>query len=250
MSCGSRGRITPEVPESIRSPFTLSDAWVDDEVFRLRPDYRALLIVASGLRGGPSDDVSEAALAQAEESARQRLAGAPPESLAEIAAWREAFLSFGVKPRQARSSVEALLRRVESGLPRVDRLTDLYNAISVKYLIPIGGENLDTYDGPARLVRAHGDEHFDTVADGQPVNATPEPGEVIWRDDAGVTCRRWNWRQCVRTRLDESTENALFILDGLEATTTARLQEAAQALLEGLSISNPQIKSEIILLHK
>jgi DNA/RNA-binding domain of Phe-tRNA-synthetase-like protein len=29
----------------------------------------------------------------------------------------------------------------------------------------------------------------------------PEPGEVIWRDDDGVTCRCWNWRQCVRTRI-------------------------------------------------
>ena len=97
--------------------------------------------------------------------------------------------------------MEALLRRVEGGLPRIDRLTDIYNAISVKHLLPVGGEDLGEYRGPARLVRAAGDEPFDTVRDGQPVTEHPEPGEVVWRDDAGVTCRCWNWRQCVRTRI-------------------------------------------------
>ena len=45
--------------------------------------------------------------------------------------------------------------------------------------------------------------------------STATAGEIVWRDDAGVTCRRWNWRQCVRTRLTEATTEALFIIDGL-----------------------------------
>ena len=134
----------------------LAGAAIDDAVLALRPDYRALLVVVTGVRGGPSDDASDAALRRAEAWARARLAGAPPESLPEIAAWREAFLGFGVKPRAARSSVEALLRRVDAGLPRIDRLTDHYNAVSVEHLVPVGGEDLDRYVGPPRLVRAGG----------------------------------------------------------------------------------------------
>jgi DNA/RNA-binding domain of Phe-tRNA-synthetase-like protein len=68
------------------------------------------------------------------------------------------------------------------GLPRIDRLTDIYNAMSVKHLLPIGGEDR----GPARLVRAAGDEPFDTIREGQPVTEHPEPGEVVWRD-VGLT---------------------------------------------------------------
>ena len=217
----------------------LADATIDDAVRTLRPDYRALLIVVTGVLGGPSDEASEAALRRAEESVRARLAGGAPETLPEIAAWREAFLAFGVKPRVARSSVEALVRRVDAGLPRVNRLTDLYNAISVEHLVPIGGESLDSYVGPPRLVRAIGDETFDTVADGQPVTAAADPGEVLWRDDLGVTCRRWNWRQCVRTRLDESTSNILFILDGLAPMTTGSLETAGAALVEALTTATP-----------
>jgi DNA/RNA-binding domain of Phe-tRNA-synthetase-like protein len=217
----------------------LAAATIDDAVLALRPDYRALLAVVTGVRGGPSDDASDAALRRAEESTRHRLAGAPPESLPEIAAWREAFLGFGVKPRQARSSVEALVRRVDAGLPRIDRLTDLYNAVSVEHLVPVGGENLDRYVGPPRLVRAIGDEPFDTVVDGEPTTVTVDPGEVVWRDDLGVTCRRWNWRQCVRTRLDESTTSILFILDGLGTLDGTRLEDAGAALVDALVDGTP-----------
>jgi DNA/RNA-binding domain of Phe-tRNA-synthetase-like protein len=204
-------------------------------VLALRPDYRALLVVVTGVRGGPSDSASEAALARAERSARERLAGAPPETLPEIATWRDALLGFGVRPRQARSSVEALLRRVDAGLPRIDRLTDLYNAVSVEHLLPIGGEDLDRYRGAPRLVRARGDEPFDTVADGVPTTVVADDGEVVWRDDLGVRCRRWNWRQCVRTRLDETTTKILFIIDGLQPTTTDALEAAGAALVDAVT---------------
>jgi len=226
----------------------LHAASIDDAVRAFRPDYRALLIAVTGVRGGPTDDASDAALRRAEESARGRLAGAPPESLPEIAAWREAFLGFGVKPRAARSSVEALVRRVDAGLPRIDRLTDLYNAVSVEHLVPVGGEDLDRYVGPPRLVRASGDEPFDTVADGEPVVVTADPGEVVWRDDAGVTCRRWNWRQCVRTRLDPSTEDVLFILDALAPTTTEQLHEIGGILVELVTEGAPAAQSSSVLI--
>jgi hypothetical protein len=96
----------------------------------------------------------------------------------DYAAWRDAYQAFGAKPKRTRPSVEALMRRVEAGLPRIDRLTDIYNAMSVKHLLPIGGEDLGEYRGPARLVRAAGDEPFDTIREGQPVTEHPEPGEV------------------------------------------------------------------------
>jgi DNA/RNA-binding domain of Phe-tRNA-synthetase-like protein len=220
-------------------PAALVDAHIDDAVLALRPDYRALLVVATGVRGGPSDAGSDAALSRAEQSARSRLAGAAPESLPEIAAWREAFLGFGVKPRAARSSVEALVRRVDAGLPRINRLTDLYNAVSVEHLVPVGGEDLDRYAGPPRLVRAAGDEPFDTTADGEPVTVMADPGEVVWRDDLGVTCRRWNWRQCVRTRLDETTANVLVIVDGLAPLSDEALEVAGAALIDALTTGTP-----------
>ena len=228
----------------------LAGAEIDDAVLTLRPDYRAMLVVVTGVRGGPTDENSDARLREAERFIRSRLAGGPPETLPQIAAWREAFLSFGIKPRVARSSVEALIRRVNKGLPRIDRLTDVYNAISVQHVLPIGGENLDRYAGPPRLVRALGDEAFDTVVDGSPNTVSPAPGEVTWRDGLGITCRRWNWRQCIRTRLDESTENALFILDALDPTTAESLQAATDSLIAAVTAQSPEATATSRLLQR
>jgi DNA/RNA-binding domain of Phe-tRNA-synthetase-like protein len=210
----------------------LSAATIADEVLALRPDYTAILVVADGLTPGPSDDASDALLKEAE----AHVDGQALEELEPIVRWREAYRAFGAKPQRTRPSVEALLRRVSDGLPRVDRLTDAYNAVSVKHVLPIGGEDLDAYSGPPRLVRAIGDEDFDTAKGGEPVVEHPEPGEVVWRDDLGVTCRRWNWRQCTRTRITTATTRALFILDALGPEGA---QAAAAELIENLTALNP-----------
>ena len=233
----SAGR--PEGPGS-DLPAWLAAARVAGEVGALRPDYAALLITADGLEPGPSDEASETVLAAAEQRAARHLAGSRPEELPQVAQWREAFRAFGAKPQRTRPSVEALLRRLETGLPRIDRITDVYNAVSVACLLPVGGEDLAHYAGPARLVRAGGDEDFDTFAAGQPVIEHPEPGEVIWRDDRGVTCRRWNWRQCARTRITATTTTAVFVLDGLAALGTGGLPAAATELTEALARLSPQ----------
>jgi DNA/RNA-binding domain of Phe-tRNA-synthetase-like protein len=213
----------------------LADAHVDAAVFALRPDYRVMLLAVDGLVTDTSDQMSEALLMAAEDAARQALSERPVEELPHVAAWREAYRAFGAKPQRTRNSVEALLRRATSGLPRVNRLTDVYNSVSVLHQIPLGGEDLTSYTGAPRLIRATGAEPFDTMADGVAVIEHPEPGEVVWCDDAGVTCRRWNWRQARRTQLRDETTTALFILDTLDPMSDAALHAVAEDLITHLS---------------
>jgi|HubBroStandDraft_3_1064219.scaffolds.fasta_scaffold104526_2 DNA/RNA-binding domain of Phe-tRNA-synthetase-like protein len=221
----------------------LGGACVEAAVFALRPDYRVLLLAVDGLVPGPGDQDSEALLQAAEAAAREALGGGPPEQLPHVAAWREAYRAFGAKPQRTRNSLEALLRRAASGLPRVNRLTDCYNAVSVLHQIPVGGEDLTRYAGPPRLIRAASDEPFDTAADGVPVIEHPDPGEVVWCDDAGVTCRRWNWRQARRTQLREDTTAALFILDALDPVTGEVLHAAADDLTARLTGLGPDVRA-------
>ena len=213
----------------------LAGGSVDPAVFALRPDYRVLLLTVDGIVPGPSDQSSDALLQAAEAAAGEALRDRPVDQLPHVAAWREAYRAFGAKPQRTRNSLEALLRRVASGLPRVNRLTDIYNAVSVLHLVPLGGEDVARYAGAPRLVRATGKEPFDTVADGIVVIEHPDPGEVVWRDDAGVTCRRWNWRQARRTQLSDDTTTALFILDALDPMTDEALHAAAEDLIAHLT---------------
>jgi DNA/RNA-binding domain of Phe-tRNA-synthetase-like protein len=219
----------------------LADAHVDKSVFALRPDYRAMLLVVDGLIPGPSDELSNEMLRTAEAAATKALEHQSVGQLPHVAAWREAYRAFGAKPQRFRNSLEALMRRAASGLPRVNRLTDIYNAMSVLHQIPLGGEDLMRYAGAPRLVRAAGSEPFDTIAEGVDVIEHPEPGEVVWCDDAGVTCRRWNWRQARRTQLGEDTSAALFILDALEPTTDEALNAAAEDLARHLTRLGPDV---------
>ena len=220
----------------------LAGGHVDAAVFALRPDYRAMLLAADGLVPGPGDPDSDALLRAAEAAAREALDGRAAEQLPHVAAWREAYRAFGAKPQRTRNSLEALLRRAASGLPRVNRLTDLYNALSVLHQIPLGGEDLTRYTSAPRLIRATGTEPFDTVADGINVTEHPEPGEVVWCDDAGVTCRRWNWRQARRTQLRDDTTAALFILDALDPLTDQALLAAADDLAARLATLGPDVR--------
>lgn len=220
----------------------LTGAQVDAGVFALRADYRALLLAVDGLVPGPSDQGSEGLLQAAAAAARDWLGDQRAEELPHVAAWRAAYRAFGAKPQRTRNSLEALLRRADAGLPRVNRLTDLYNAVSMLHQLPLGGEDLSAYVGPPRLVRATGDEPFDTIADGADVVEHPDPGEVVWCDQAGVTCRRWNWRQARRTQLRNETTTALFILDALNPLSDEALHAAADDLVTHLARLGPDVQ--------
>lgn len=214
---------------------------VSDEVRTLVPGFTHLAIEAHGLVNGPSDEVSSALLDDAARRLTERLAGRTPDKDPHVAAWRAAYSAFGAKPSRTRNSAEALAKRAlaDGGLPRINRLVDAYNAISVAHLIPVGGEDLDKIQGEMRLVRATGEEAFVTTAGGEETVEHPEAGEVVWCDEAGVTCRRWNWRQGPRTRIDDDTVNAVFLLESLTPMTREELVAAGDELAESLEKLNP-----------
>jgi DNA/RNA-binding domain of Phe-tRNA-synthetase-like protein len=191
---------------------------VSEAVREAFPGYRAGVVVADGLVNGPSVPlpVSVAALDHPH-----------------LVAWREAFRAFGAKPKRYQCSAEALIRR-DDGLPSINRLVDLYNAVSVAHAVPVGGEDIDRVVGTVRLRFAGDDEVFDG---GDP----PKPGEVVWADVAGVTCRRWNWRQGVRTRLTESTKRAYFLFDALPDLDDASLLAAISDLSDRLVDACPGV---------
>ncbi|MFF7579311.1 B3/4 domain-containing protein [Streptomyces sp. NPDC008061] len=214
---------------------------VSDDVRTLAPGFTYLTVEARGLVNGESNEDSSALLDDATRRLVARLDGRAPHEDPHVAAWRDAYTAFGAKPSRTRNSAEALARRAltDAGLPRINVLVDLYNAISVAHLIPVGGEDTDRIQGAMRLVRSTGQEPFRTVAGGEEAVEHPEPGEVVWCDDEGVTCRRWNWRQGVRTRLTEESVNALFLLEALAPMTIGELEAAGIELAESLEKLSP-----------
>ncbi|MDQ0989256.1 B3/4 domain-containing protein [Streptomyces sp. V3I7] len=219
---------------------------VSDDVRVLAPGFTYVAIEAHDLVNGPSTEASSALLDDAARRLAVRLAGRAPHEDPHMAAWREVYAGFGSKPSRTRNSAEALAKRAlsEAGLPRINLLVDLYNAISVAHLVPVGGEDTDRIQGGMRLLRATGDEDFVTVAGGEETVEHPDAGEVVWCDEAGVTCRRWNWRQGPRTRLTEETTSGLFLLETLAPMPVAEAEAAGAELAELLEKFSPGARIE------
>lgn len=217
----------------------LAQVRVDPSIFELRPDYCAGLMVVSGVASGPSDAASDRWLDQAH-------AGDIDLDDEHLEAWRDTYRSFGAKPSRTRVSADALSRRAgKAGLPRINKITDTYNAVSVLQRIPIGVEDLDAYVGSAVLARAAGTENFTTTNDGESIVEHPDAGEPVWRDDAGVTCRRWNWRQTPRTGVTDATSNALFIVDALGSNARERASATIATLRDALAGDAPCVTALI-----
>lgn len=218
---------------TIRATDWLTRSSVEPAVFERWPGYQVTLVAVAVADVDPAmlAAIAEQLLADAHRRAR---AAEPGNVDPHTACWHDAYRDFGIKPRIARPSSDALIRRAASdkGLPSITVLVDIYNAISILHAAPIGGEDLDRYEGPARLVIATGNETFHTTADGQPAIDHPEPGEPVWVDDAGVTCRRWNWRQTNRTAIDHHTTRIGFIIDSLDTPAHAGAAAATRQLCE------------------
>ncbi len=216
------------------------------EIYALRPDFAALSILVTGARNRPSD------LGDAEQLRLACEAQEPEWAEAHLEAWRDAYRAFGAKPQRTPCSVEALRKRAQRDgtLSSVNAVVDLYNAVSLRYALPIGGEDADAYAGTPRLVVAQGDEIFDTAQNGEPKIEMIDPGEVIWRDDHGATCRRWNWRQGVRTRITDDSTAMWFILERLEPMPIPALLQAGDDLIAGLKRLSPSLQASSLLLQR
>ncbi|WP_333901972.1 B3/4 domain-containing protein [Enterobacter wuhouensis] len=220
---------------------------IDSRLAGIAPGFRALsILVEAAPIAHP--EVAPAALAQA---CQQVLNDDVPWADDHLAAWDEVFKAFGAKPKRTPCSAAALRKRVikDGSLPPLDPVVDIYNAVSIRYAIPVGGENLAAYSGAPRLTLADGSESFDTLKEGQPVVEYPDAGEVIWRDDIGVTCRRWNWRQGVRTRLDSQARSMWFILESLPSMPLAALEEAGAEMVNNLQRMMPGATAQVQLLE-
>lgn len=199
---------------------------VAPEVFSAYPGYVRGVVVARNCVNGESNPRLVELLRGAESAARlnpllDNLASHP-----RIAAWRMAYSAFGATPSKFPSSVEAILKRAHRGdsLPYINDLVALGTYITLKYLLPTGGHDLDRTEGDLLLTFATGDEVFRPL--GSDALEHPERGEVIYRDDAKVLCRRWTWRQADADKVTLATRNVEMNVDGLPPTSMSDVRAA------------------------
>ena len=204
--------------------FRLADDFVD-----LFPDALIGLVFVTGIDNQTQIPESAEILSRQVAESAARLPDEDFAALPAIAPWRAAYAKFGVKPSKTRSSIENLLRSAKAGrLRSINPLVDLYNSVSLAYQLPVGGEDLDQVTGDIVLTRADGSESFVPLGASEP--EPPPAGAVIYRDDVGVICSCWNWREADRTKLTETTKRAVLVIEALPPVTGEMLTIALEAL--------------------
>jgi DNA/RNA-binding domain of Phe-tRNA-synthetase-like protein len=188
---------------------------VSSEVFAKFPNYIRGVVIAKGVDNSGENQQLVKLLRKVEQEATQDESLQDIKNHPRIAPWRQAYSDFGTNPNKFYCSIESLGRRARRGdqLPYINTLVALFNYFSLKYMVPSGGDDLDSADGDLCLTLAKGDEPFTPLS--SEVVEYPPPAEVIYVDNSKVMCRRWNWRQGDQTKLTPDTANVAINVDCL-----------------------------------
>jgi len=221
--------------------------YIEKEVFAKYPHLKVGVLVIKDADNSSSNEEIGALSQDVEKKCIKQYEGQAVTEIPKILDWREAYKAFGYKPSSNRPSVEALLRRVlqSKGLPDINPIVNLYNLISIKHCLPLGGDDLDKVQGPIRLSIAKGDEPFTML--GSLEKDTAKGGEIIYRDDVEVLCKAWNYRECDKSKVTEKSKNVALVIEGLEHTSLNEIKNALNELAKLISKQLNLTTSESIL---
>jgi DNA/RNA-binding domain of Phe-tRNA-synthetase-like protein len=208
---------------------------VDDALLEKYPDLAIGVVIATGIDNRGRGGAAAAFLREQVDAVRSSWSADRLDTDPRIGAWREAYRSFGAKPKKHRCSAENMIRAIldEAEIPPINPAVATYNAISLKHGVPAGGDDLDRVVGDIVLTFAEGDERF------IPLNGTdsipPRPGEVIYRDDEDVLCRRWNWRECDKSKMTVESRNLCLVVEGLPPVSAEEVGRIAAELRDAIA---------------
>jgi len=198
---------------------------IEKELFDTLPDLTIGMVVAKGVDNTHSSQEIDDLLSHAVEEMKKNFVGDKAQEHPRIKPWRTAFTKLGISGSKFPSSIESMARRVLKGdpFPKINPLVDLYNSVSLRFLVPMGGHDLDTLEGNIHLRFTEGWEPFTPMGGGETV--TVPKGELVYRDDREVLTRNWVWRQCEKDKATEKTKNIFIPIDVLGEVGRERANE-------------------------
>ncbi len=206
---------------------------VESEVFQLFPGFCRAVVAAAGIDNSRPCPELEQRLQEEAEKMRQDPAidlAAHPRLLA----WKEAYRQFGSNPNKFTPSIVFLAKQVKSGKPvrSISPAVDAFNLISIRHIVPSGGDDMNSVEGDVTLGRAAGNETFAPIFKPDEIEH-PDAGEVIYvnRRTGRILCRRWNWRNADFSKLTPGTKNLAINVDGMQpAISRPEIEKAAEEL--------------------
>jgi len=218
---------------------------IDKEIFEMFSDFKRGIIIVRDIKNSSSNEKIRKLL---DKVIIQRV-GREWLEHEYVKAWEEAHRKFGSNPKRYPPSIKQLLKRVQKigRIPFINSVVASFNYVSLKYLVPCGGDDVDKVEGNLRLGLARGNEVFVPLGGGELEH--PKPGEVIYYDDKtlNVMCRRWNWRNGDFSKITEESKRIVINVDGIGSIPQSLIEEARDELAKLLvEECNADLKTDLL----
>lgn len=142
-------------------------------------------------------------------------------------------------------TILALIRNIQhrGSLPQINSIIDIYNVECLRSYLAIGGHDLDKVEGPIEFTISQREDLFFPILSSEKHVAPTDP---VYRDQKGVLA--WlDVRDSDLYKFDETTKNALFVIQGNQETTVEMRLEALERIHRDLASCMPNLQFEKFL---
>ena len=139
-------------------------------------------------------------------------------------------------------TVPALIRNIQhrGSIPRINSIIDIYNVESLHSLLAIGGHDLDKIGDEIEFTVSQKDDIFLPILSKEKHVA---PTDYVYRDEKGILA--WlDVRDSDLYKFDDSTKNAIFIIQGNAHTSVQMRLEALERIHHDLAAAMPNLEFE------
>jgi DNA/RNA-binding domain of Phe-tRNA-synthetase-like protein len=203
---------------------------INRAVFEKKNDLVIAVVTAEGLNNSIDNNKIADFFNDAVTKQKETLKGQTAKGIYDLGQYHAAMRIFGINPSKYHISIEALLNRVsKSGnLASISPVVDLANAVSLKYLVPLGVHDIDSLVDDLEIRFSNSSDIFEDSED------KPNEGEeLVYASGNTIRTRKWIWRQMPVGKISEKTTNIVFPIDGF-STNLETLFEARDFLAESL----------------
>lgn len=186
---------------------------IENKVFETLNDMCVAVIVAKGIDNSKKIDEISSMLKDSITNAEKDFENIKVKESEYIKCYREAFQKLNINPNKFMCSIEALLTRIskKKGMPEINAVVDLVNAVSIKYKLPMGAHDLDSMKEDFYIRYSVNGDIF--LPFGETNTEEVDNNELVYVTSNDVRTRRWIWRQSEHGKIIETSSNIIFPID-------------------------------------
>lgn len=157
-----------------------------------------------------------------------------------IQGYRDLLQKVGRSVKKNPPTVPALVKNIQrrGSIPRINSIIDIYNVEALHSLLAIGGHDLDKVGDRLVFTVSQREDVFLPILSKE---KHVEPTDYVYRDDKGILA--WlDVRDSEHYKFDETTKNAIFIIQGNAHTPVEMRLEALERIHQDLAAAMPGVE--------